>query len=149
MAYSRRTWFWISFLQGRAWSLRFDDTNSLLECLRSLLTCRLTVLKTSYVKFPLNKGSSNQPKIERSSDVNAELDVVNEKSSGVFVKIDPEQNSWHEYLLGLTEGSTILIYGETKTFQNVGTNCFHQSEFEVLSMFTFNHHITITFNPSD
>ena len=38
---------------------------------------------------------------------------------------------------------SFVRFAFTKTFQNVGTNCFHQSEFEVLSMFIFNPHIYV------
>ena len=83
------------------------------------MTSRLELLHKNYVVFRLTQGPTSQTSIKDDIDVTLDVEVVNENSSEAKIKIDVENHSWHQNLLGLTESSSILLYGETKYFQDI------------------------------
>ena len=95
------------YFQGRAWSIQFEDANQLDTFLQHLLHLRLKILNKEWTFFVQNKGQSE---VTIQENIKIKIELENNESTDILIQ--PNDNNWHQCLIGLKEDAKIMLLAD-------------------------------------
>ena len=100
-------------LQGRAWSIQFEDATKLDNFIGNLLTLRLKTMSKSWTFFIQNKGQSE---VILNQNMTIQIKVEN-NSEMLDIQMNSKDVPWHHCLVGLKDDSKMVLV--STNFENV------------------------------